>query len=114
MVALSKTGVDAVLGMFSIQNSHRNLVDNLSSEIIVQEKRIRKIDQVSKALYESYVLGRVHEEKFLILDKSFDEEKISLIRNIKKLQQDLDVIEKKTKELSRSAKFFQNFLSSLN
>ena len=77
------------------QTNFLNRLDDLSEVVINQEKRIHEIDQITKALYESFVLGRIQEEKFLILDKSYDEEKMSLIRNIKKIQQDFDELKKK-------------------
>jgi site-specific DNA recombinase len=109
LIVLSKNGMNEVLDFVQYQTNFLNRLDDLSEGVINQEKRIHEIDQITKALYESFVLGKIQEEKFLILDKSYDEEKMSLIRNIKKIQQDFDELKKKQERVISFCEILSRF-----
>lgn len=66
--------------------------EDIQRSIKENETRLLEIDKLVKALYENYILGKIQEEKFYSLDKSFDDEKMSLIREIRGYQQQVDDI----------------------
>ena len=95
LISLAKSGIEAFRDAYPHQTDFSDRLDEMSRQICDQENRIQEIDKITKALYENFVLGRIQEEKFLVLDKSYDEEKITLIKNIKTFQREYDELKKK-------------------
>ncbi len=90
LICLVKQGANVFIENIHSQERTISLIDAIHHEIIEKENRLLDIDKLIKALYENYILGKIQEEKFYSLDKSYDEEKMSLIRECKKLQQNGD------------------------
>ena len=95
LITSSKSGTDEVFSIVQCQTNYLDRLDQISETMSDQEKRIQEIDRITKALYENFVSGKIQEEKFLLLDQTYDKEKASLFRSIKKLQQDFDELKKK-------------------
>lgn len=94
LIYLSKQGANAFIESIHSQERTAGLVEGIHHEITNKDNRLFDIDKLIKALYESYILGKIQEEKFYTLDKSYDEEKMSLIKAIKKLQQNEDELKR--------------------
>lgn len=59
-----------------------------------KEQRIDEIDVFIKKLYENYVFGKIKEDKFYVLDKNYDDERKSIIKEIKDIQNQISEINK--------------------
>lgn len=51
--------------------------------IIKSRERLNEVDELTKRLFEKYVNGKISEDKFYELDKSYDSEKIRLVKLIR-------------------------------
>lgn len=92
LISLAKQGF---IEFCTIVQSHEKSLgqsEDIQRSIKENETRLLEIDKLVKALYENYILGKIQEEKFYSLDKSFDDEKMSLIREIRGYQQQVDDI----------------------
>lgn len=75
-----------------------------------KEQRINEIDIFIKELYENYIFGKNKEDNFYILDKSYDDERKSIIKEIKDIQNQISEINK----YEEKAKSFIRMISKLN
>lgn len=116
LISLAKSGIAAFRDAFPHQTDFTDRLKQISQNTSGNEERMREIDQITKALYENYVMGKIQEEKFFALDKSYDEEKITLIKNIKTLQRDSDELKKKQEGVASFCQILSRFeiLSKLN
>ena len=55
-------------------------IEELERIISRHKQRLNEIDDLIKRLFEKYVNGKIAEDKFYALDRSYDVEKIELIR----------------------------------
>lgn len=115
-IDLVKKGENFLLKEINKQNDTDSLLNNLGIVIEEKETRIHNIDKLIQALYESYILRKIQEDKFYSLDRSFDEEKMSLIKEIKSLQQKQDGLKKQKENVFVFLKVLSDYenLSDIN
>jgi len=115
-INLAKQGENFLLKGINKQKDTDSLLNDLGMVIEEKETRLHEIDKLIQALYENYILRKIHEDKFYSLDKSFDEEKKSLINEINLLQQKQDDLKKQKENVYVFLKFLSNYenLSEIN
>ena len=72
--------------------------------IIESTKRLDEVGELTKRLFEKYVHGKVSEDKFYELDKSYDLEKISLVKNVRDSE---SIISELKKEMNDIDSFYE-------
>jgi len=92
LIGLASQGFSAFCMNVQSHERFRGQSEDIQRLIKENETRLLEIDKLVKALYENYILGKIQEDKFYSLDKSFDDEKMSLIREIKGYQQQAENI----------------------
>lgn len=115
-INLAKQGENFLLKGINKQKDTDSLLNDLGMVIEEKETRLHEIDQLIQALYENYILRKIHEDKFYSLDKSFGEEKMSLIKEINLLQQKQDDLKKQKENVYVFLKILSNYenLSEIN
>jgi len=99
LIDLTKLGENILLKEINKQRDSDSIFNDLGIDIEEKESRLHEIDKLIQVLYENYILRKIQEDKFYTLDRSFDEEKMSLIKEIKLLQQKQDDLKKQKENI---------------
>lgn len=116
LINLAKQGEDFLRKEINKQKDTDSLLNDLGIVLEEKETRLHEIDRLIQALYEKYILRKIQEDRFYSLDRSFDEEKMSLIKEIKLLQQKQDDLKNQKKNVFVFLQILSNYenLSEIN
>lgn len=116
IIDLAKQGENSLLKEINKQKDLDSTLSDLGIDIEKNETRLHEIDKLIQALYENYILRKIQEDKFYCLDRLFEEEKLSLIKEIKLLQKKQDDLMKQKKNVFAFLQILSNYdnLSKIN
>ena len=81
MIKLSKLGRTRFVTAIKKRKSLNKKINDLEDKMSFEKKRLNEIDILMKRLFEKYINDKVSEEKFYELDRLYDREKMTLIKN---------------------------------
>jgi len=73
--------------------------NELTQSIAESTHRLSEVDELTKKLFEKYVSDKITEDRFFDLDKSFDLEKIQLVKQIRECESKLNELNKEDKNM---------------
>lgn len=79
-------------------SNKENMEKKYKAELNLIKNRLEEIDKMTLTLYEDKIKGIINEEKYLILDKGFDNEKLNLIKRNDEIQNKLITMKEKESE----------------
>jgi DNA invertase Pin-like site-specific DNA recombinase len=83
LIKLSQRGREKFVSIVKDRKLLDNQLNDLDEVITVGKRRLNEIDTLIKRLFEKYVNDKISEAKFYELDKSYDLEKITLIKEVR-------------------------------
>ena len=94
-VKLAKLGDEEFIQYLTKANQQRQIakVKKMTMERAKSNKRFVELDLIIKKLYEDNVLGKISDERFMILTKSYEKEQSDLKETLENLDEKLDEIE---------------------
>jgi len=81
MINLSKLGRTRFVTAIKKRKSLNKRIKDLEDKMCFENNRLNEIDILIKRLFEKYINDKISEEKFYELDRLYDHEKMSLIKN---------------------------------
>lgn len=94
LLNLSNQSKKRFVSVIKKRKSLNKKIDVLAIKIETNRNRVIAIDRLVKRLFEKYANDKISEQKFYQLDKSFDLEKVELIKQERKLMLSLDDLRK--------------------
>jgi DNA invertase Pin-like site-specific DNA recombinase len=110
MIKLSKLGKSGFVTAIKKRKSLNKKIQDLEVFNEESQHRLSEIDELVKCLFEKFVNDKITEDKFYQLDKSYDLEKIELIKN----EQDSKKQISKLKSVEEDIETFYDLISSSN
>jgi hypothetical protein len=81
MIKLSKLGKTRFVTAIKKRKSLNKRIKDLEDRVLFESDRLCEIDTLIKRLFEKYINDKISEEKFYELDRLYDQEKMTLIKN---------------------------------
>jgi hypothetical protein len=83
MIEVSKIGRSKFVKKYRKARSIDKQIIELNKNIDVSTQRLSEVDGLTKKLFEKYVSDKISEDRFYELDKSYDLEKVKLVKYIR-------------------------------
>lgn len=110
LIQLSKLGRIRFVTAIKKRKSLNKKIYDLNCIIEASQHRLSEIDELVKRLFEKFVNDKISEEKFYQLDKSYDLEKLELI----KIERDYNQQLSNLKNIEEDIEIFYDLISSRN
>ena len=98
MIEVSKVGRSKFVKKYRKARSIDKQIGELNKNIEVSTQRLGEVDGLTKKLFEKYVSDKISEDRFYELDKSFEMEKVKLVKYIREC--DSKIIELNKEEIN--------------
>ncbi len=83
MIEVSKIGRSKFVKKYRKAKAIDKQIIEVNQSIIETTQRLSEIDGLTKKLFEKYVSDKISEDRFYELDKSFDVEKVKLVKHVR-------------------------------
>lgn len=110
LIKLSKLGKSRFVTAIKKRKSLNKKIQDLNLIIQESQHRLSEIDELVKRLFEKFVNDKISEEKFYQLDKSYDLEKLELIKNERDSKKQLSNL----KNIEEDIETFYDLIQSIN
>ena len=80
-----------------------------NSEIVNANKRCDEINKIIRKLYEDNVSGRITDERFDYLSKSYEEEQNELNRKVQELKENLAIVDNDNEKLTKFIRIVKQY-----
>jgi len=99
MIKVSKIGRTKFVSKYKKTKAIDNQKNELQRSIIESTNRLSEVDDLTKRLFEKYVSDKISEDRFYELDKSYDLEKVKLVKYIQEYESKIVELNKEEKNI---------------
>lgn len=99
MIQFSKIGQSNFVTKFKKTKAIDSQINELQRSIADSSNRLNEVDYLTKRLFEKYVSDKISEDRFYELDKSYDLEKVKLVKHIRGCESRIVELNKEEKNM---------------